>query len=79
MDIFVNSKVFNPNLFGKAVRVKGFDIDGEHYNRLFLVRDVNGEHISLINCQGGLIKDLHIENFEHSDEALKITILEEEE
>lgn len=79
MDVFINSKVFNPKLSGKAIRINGFDMDGEHYNRLFLVKDVNGEYISLINCQGHLIKDLNIENFEHSDDALKITILEEEE
>ncbi|MBU5213248.1 hypothetical protein [Heyndrickxia oleronia] len=79
MDTFVESKVFNPNLLGKAVRIKGFDVDGHHWDRLFLVKDINGSYISLVNDQGEETEKVHMENFEYADEALKIKVLEEKE
>ncbi|MGE8207738.1 hypothetical protein ACQKP0_25030 [Heyndrickxia sp. NPDC080065] len=79
METFIESKVFNQKLAGKAVRIKGFDIDGGNWDRLFLVKDVKGEYITLINCQGEEIEDVHIENFEHAEDGLKITVLEEKE
>lgn len=77
MEMYVSVKSFNPKLQGKAIRIKGFDFEGDRYDRLFLVKEVNGESISVVNCQGEVIEDLHIENFDHSEQALRITVLEE--
>ena len=77
MEVFVTSTVFNQGLRGKAIYVNGHDIDGDQYNRIFLVHDVSGEHITLVNSTGELIEDIHLENFTHNDDPLKITILEE--
>jgi hypothetical protein len=71
--LFVEKKVFNPALSGKAVYLKGYDVDGDMVDRLFLVKGVNGEKIILTNSQGNEV-DLHMENF--SDEGIKLTVLE---
>ena len=77
MDLFVSSKVFNPELQGKAVRIKGFDIEGEDWDRLFLVKNVGGEYLDLVNWQGKEIANVHMENFNHADDGLKLIVLEE--
>jgi hypothetical protein len=76
MELFAQMKSFNPKLTGKAVHIKGFDIEGEHWDRVFLVKNVAGEYIDLINCQGKEIKSLHMENFEQADDGLKLIVLE---
>lgn len=76
MDLFEQTTVFNSNLAGKAVHIKGHDIDGEKYDRIFLVKSVDGENLTLVNCQGEKIK-VHMESFDSSDkEALKLKVLE---
>lgn len=77
LDIFVpkNVMAFNPKLQGKAVQIEGYDVDGEAWNRLFLVKDCLDDHLYLINDQGKDIK-VHKENFER-DGFLTITVLEE--
>ncbi|MTW85601.1 hypothetical protein F3157_07980 [Virgibacillus dakarensis] len=77
METFITSTVFNPNLRGKAVHIKGYDIEGEWYDRVFLVKDVSGEQITLVNSNGEFIEDIYLENFTYEDDALKITVLEE--
>lgn len=74
--LIVTERVFNPKLLGKAVYIVGYDIDGEHYDRVFLVKDVKGTLISLINCQGSTIENLHIEHFIYGENSLKMTVLE---
>lgn len=76
MDLFEQTTVFNSKLAGKAVHIKGRDVDGEEYDRVFLVKSVDGENLTLVNCQGREFK-LHMENFDSSDrEALTLKVLE---
>lgn len=77
MEMFSTAKVFNPELSGRAVRITGHDIEGEYCDRLFLVKSVKGEYITVVNCQGTVIGDIHLENFDHPDDPLKITVLKE--
>ncbi|MCM3396454.1 hypothetical protein M3638_01215 [Oceanobacillus profundus] len=82
MEALILSQVFNPELSGRSVRIKGHDIDGEEWDRLFLVKSVEGEHINLVNNQGEIIEDVHIENFlepatDLSFLGLRLTVLEE--
>lgn len=77
MDLFVQTKAFNPDLIDKAVRIKGHDVDGEAYNRVFLVKDVGADLIYLVNSNGHLL-DIHMENFEKLG-CLELTVLEEKE
>jgi hypothetical protein len=76
MDTFSRVKVFNPELTEKAIRIKGFDTEGEHWNSVFLVSQTNGEYILLIDYCGTKF-DVHMENFEHAEDGLKIIVLEE--
>ncbi|MFC5773714.1 hypothetical protein [Ectobacillus antri] len=76
MQIIVQEPVFNRQLKGKAVRVVGFDVDGDKWNNLFLVKDVNGEMIYLVAFTGKVVS-FHIEDFE-SEVGLKMTVIEEE-
>lgn len=48
MEICIQMKAFNPRLEGKAVKVVGYDANGEKYNHVFLVSEVDGEKIILI-------------------------------
>lgn len=76
MDLFEQTTVFNSNLAGKAVHIKGYDIDGEKFDRVFLVKSVDGENLTLVNCQGREMQ-IHMESFDSSDkEALKLKVLE---
>lgn len=76
MDLFEQTTVFNSNLAGKAVHIQGHDIDGEKFDRVFLVKSVDGENLTLVNCQGREIQ-VHMESFDSSDEkALKLKVLE---
>jgi hypothetical protein len=74
--ITVSKTVFNPDLEGKAVRIKGYDVDGGKWDRLFLVTEVKDDQIVLVNDAGSFL-DIHIENFE-SDEYLTLTVLKED-
>jgi hypothetical protein len=76
MNLFVEKRVFNSSLNGKAVRIKGYDVDGEKCDRLFLVSEVDGEYLDLINSYGSRVR-VHMESFEGYEECLKLTILEE--
>lgn len=76
MDLFEQMTVFNSKLAGKAVHIKGYDVDGEEYDRVFLVKSVDGENLTLINCRGEKIK-VHMESFDSSDkDALQLKVLE---
>lgn len=76
MDLFVNKSVFNPELQGKAVYIKGHDTEGEKWDRIFLVKSVEYDRITVVNCQGREV-EIHEENFTYDDDnALKITLLE---
>ncbi|QPQ35932.1 MULTISPECIES: hypothetical protein [unclassified Lysinibacillus] len=76
MELYEQTTVFNSKLAGKAVHIKGHDVDGEEYDRVFLVKSVDGENLTLVNCQGKVIF-LHMESFDSFDkEALKLKVLE---
>lgn len=76
MNLFEQTTVFNSMLAGKAVHIKGHDVDGEKFDRVFLVKSVDGENLTLVNCQGIEIR-VHMESFDLSDkEALKLKVLE---
>ena len=76
MDLFEQTTVFNSNLSAKAVHIQGHDIDGEKFDQVFLVKSVDGENLTLVNCQGREIQ-VHMESFDSSDEeALKLKVLE---
>lgn len=75
MDLFIQTKAFNPSLIGKAVRIKGHDVDGDAYNRLYLVNDTESDHIKVVNFQGNVV-EISMENFEIPD-GLELTVLEE--
>jgi hypothetical protein len=72
--MFITKKVFDPALLGKAVYIKGLDIDGSEWDRLFLVQSVEGDEVILVNSSGINI-GLHMENFETGD-LLTMKILE---
>ncbi|MCM3573324.1 hypothetical protein M3172_08960 [Mesobacillus subterraneus] len=74
MDLFIQTKAFNPSLIGQAVRIKGHDVDGEAYNRLFLVKDVEADHIKVVNSVGNVL-EISMENFEIPD-GLELIVLE---
>lgn len=76
MELFVQTTVFNPSLIGKAVRIKGFDRDGEKWDRVFLVKKTDGENITLTDYTGQNYT-FHLENFSFEDnDLLKMTVLE---
>jgi hypothetical protein len=79
MQLHVTKQVFNPELKGKAVYLRGRDCEGYYYAGFYLVREVEGEKIYLINAQGR--NDyFYIYNFKgyDSDElgTLELTVLE---
>lgn len=53
MKVFVERTVrgFNLDLTGKAVHIKGFDAEGTEFNRVFLVKKVADDCLTLVNCQ----------------------------
>jgi len=63
MELFVQAKVFNPALVGKAVRITGYDEDGVSLDGLYLVKHVAGEKIQLVKSNGNMFS-LHMESFE---------------
>ncbi|MDQ0412686.1 hypothetical protein [Mesobacillus stamsii] len=77
MNLFIQTKAFNPSLIGCAVRIKGHDVDGEAYNRLFLVKDTESDHIKVVNSVGSVL-EIGMENFEIPG-CLEVTVLEEKE
>lgn len=77
MDILITATVFNPKLRGKAVYVAGHDIDGQQYDRVFLVKDIDADYITLVNSNAEVIENIHLENFTHENEPLKLKILED--
>jgi len=76
MEFFVQTTVFNPQLVGKAVHLKGFDRDGEQWDGVYLVNSTDGTKIKLID-NIGITVTLHMENFTFEDnDLLKITVME---
>lgn len=73
MDLFVTKEIVNPSLKHKAVLIKGYDVDGDVWNDVFLVKEVYTESLLLIGPSGNEI-ELHHENFK--DDLLKITVWE---
>lgn len=61
--MFIEKKVFDPKLQGEAVYIKGEKIDGVKLDKLFFVRECDGDCIKLIDNRG-LKYSLHIKNFE---------------
>lgn len=72
--LFIQTKVFDPELGGKAIQLAGDSLEGEVLDGLYLVRGVDGQYIRLINRFGKEF-NLHLDNFEHR-EGLKLQILE---
>lgn len=52
MDLFITQTVFNHELEGKAVHIKGYDNEGEEVDKIFLVKSTNFDHILLTSPQG---------------------------
>ncbi|GIN71171.1 hypothetical protein J14TS2_16460 [Bacillus sp. J14TS2] len=76
MEVFVKQTVFNPYLEGQAVHVTGDDIDGDRYDIVCLVNNVQGDYITLVNYKGELIGPIHLENFTYGRDALKIAVID---
>lgn len=75
MELFVTEKVFNAKLNGKAVYIKGYDVDGEKWDGLYLVKETQFDKILLIG-RTGREYSLYMEEFEKG-ELLTLTVLEE--
>jgi len=69
--MFVEKKVFDPNLEGKAVYLQAHETKVE--NGLYLVNIAEGEHLALINHRGDM-EDFHVSYFE--DERNKLQVIE---
>jgi hypothetical protein len=72
MDLFVQETVFNRNLVGKAVTLKGRDVDCDEWEGLYLVKAVKFTNIVLID-KNGEDYNLHMENF--GGDYLTLTII----
>lgn len=73
MQLFVQATVFNSKLAGKAIFIEGHDVDGDKWNGNFLVKNAEGEYLTVVNPVGKKV-DLHMENFDE-EIGLKITVL----
>jgi hypothetical protein len=71
MDLFVQETVFNRNLVGKAVTLKGYDVDGDEWEGLYLVKAVKFTNIVFVD-KNGEDYNLHMENFGGSNITLTI-------
>jgi hypothetical protein len=68
----VLTKLFNPMLKGKAVRLQGNDVQGNNHDGVYLVHRVRGDEIYLIDADGK-IKCFHI--YEFNDGELEMYVL----
>jgi len=75
MELFVTEKVFNRELNGKAIRIKGYDTDGEKWDGVYLVKETQFDRI-LVTSRTGNEHLLYMEEFE-TGAILTLTILEE--
>ena len=73
MNLFTTTPVFNPELKGKAVRIEGRDGQGYEWYDICLIKDVIGESILLIDCNGDC-HELHINNFQDSWTITQMTL-----
>lgn len=71
--MFVTKQVFDEKLLGEAVLVKGFSVDSVEFDRTFLIHEVNGDEMTLLNCMGGSVK-VTLDDFIKG--KLKMTVLE---
>lgn len=76
MELFVTETVFNKALFGKAVRIKGHDFEGDKWDGLYIISDVKFDTVVLVG-RSSQIFHLHMENF--GEDLLTLTVLEEAE
>jgi hypothetical protein len=77
MDLFVTVKAFNPDLKGKAVKIKGHDTRGKKWNSIYFVKHVEVDRIYLINYLGNEFV-LRLKDFEKSND-LTLTVWEDEQ
>lgn len=75
MELFIQATVFNPELQGKAVRIKGYSEDGDYFNEVVLVSKVEFDSMEVINYKGNYYLltdgDFNVES------GIKLTVLKE--
>lgn len=77
MELFETKKVFNRQLFGRAVRIKGYDQNGDKVNELFIVKEYHFDHIVLISRTGSEWT-FYMGEFNNPEQLLTLTVLKEE-
>ncbi|AIW03595.1 hypothetical protein CPT_Moonbeam197 [Bacillus phage Moonbeam] len=74
MELFVTEKVFNRKLNGKAIRIKGYDTDGEKWDGVYLVKETRFDQI-VVTSRTGNEHFIYMEEFE-TGELLTLIVLE---
>ncbi|WCK53869.1 hypothetical protein PP175_21505 [Aneurinibacillus sp. Ricciae_BoGa-3] len=77
MELSVMQPAFNPELLGKAVRIKGHDEEGQIIDSLFLVKNIVADKLIVT---GVYVEERNFYLFEFDQERewfLTLTVLEE--